>query len=49
MAADGSSEVTELSGLLLELGVLCAEATVGSDEEREECDHVLHTGKPAAL
>ena len=49
VAADGSSEVTELSGLLLELGVLCAEATAGSDEEREECDHVLHTGKPAAL
>ena len=49
MAADGSSEVTELSGLLLELGVLCVEATAGSNEDREECDQVLHTGKPAAL
>ena len=51
MAADGSSDVAELvsSGLLLELGVLCTEATAGSDEEREECDQVLHTGKPAAL
>ena len=51
VAADGSSEVAELvgSGLLLQLGVLCIEGAAGSNINREEFDHVLHTGNPPAL
>ena len=45
VAADGSSEVTELvgSGLVLWLGVLCEDSSAGSKGRREECDHVHHT------